>query len=315
MAGLACARALLARGATVRLFDKGRGPGGRMATRRVDGPSVRFDHGAQYFTAREPAFRAEIDRLIAVGAVARWEAEIARISADGGVGVLRPEPRFVGMPGMNGVIKGLAEGLDVQWGAQVTTLHREGEWRLKLADSSEHGPFAAVVLAVPAEQAVALLRPHDEKLAAEAVGARTAPCWAGMFAYAAPVACPFDAVSFAEHPVLSFAALNSAKPGRDQNQVAWIAHATPAWSRAHLGLKPEEIAPQLLAALSSFFDQPPEPIFTAAHRWRYAMVETPVGTPYGWNETLRLGAVGDWRLGARVELAWRSGHELGAALT
>ena len=68
MAGLSCATRLAALGHEIALFDKGRGPGGRMATRRVeaDGTMLRFDHGAQYFTARDPRF---------VEQVARWERE------------------------------------------------------------------------------------------------------------------------------------------------------------------------------------------------------------------------------------------------
>ena len=56
LAGLSCAQALRAGGADVQLFDKGRGVGGRMATRRVDTPlgPATFDHGAQFLTAHDP---------------------------------------------------------------------------------------------------------------------------------------------------------------------------------------------------------------------------------------------------------------------
>ncbi|MGA8880775.1 MAG: FAD-dependent oxidoreductase, partial [Azonexus sp.] len=50
IAGLSCATALQQAGLKVSLFDKGRGPGGRMSTRRGD--DWQCDHGAQYFTAR-----------------------------------------------------------------------------------------------------------------------------------------------------------------------------------------------------------------------------------------------------------------------
>lgn len=36
MAGLSCAQALRRQGHAVVLFDKGRGPGGRMSSRRID---------------------------------------------------------------------------------------------------------------------------------------------------------------------------------------------------------------------------------------------------------------------------------------
>lgn len=39
----------------VTIFDKSRGIGGRMATRRVD--NYHFDHGAQFFTAKSEEFK------------------------------------------------------------------------------------------------------------------------------------------------------------------------------------------------------------------------------------------------------------------
>ena len=44
--------------------DKGRGVGGRMATRKIGGNY--FDYGAQFFTVRDSRFRE---------AVARWESD------------------------------------------------------------------------------------------------------------------------------------------------------------------------------------------------------------------------------------------------
>lgn len=74
IAGLSCAEMLQAAGHAVRVFDKGRGAGGRMATRRVPTPSgdVTFDHGAQYFTTRNPAFAAAVTDWQASGVVAPW---------------------------------------------------------------------------------------------------------------------------------------------------------------------------------------------------------------------------------------------------
>ena len=50
LAGLSCATALQAAGVVVRVYEKSRGPAGRMSTRRGDG--WQCDHGAQYFTVR-----------------------------------------------------------------------------------------------------------------------------------------------------------------------------------------------------------------------------------------------------------------------
>ena len=49
IAGLSCALRLQGGDHHVTLFDKGRGAGGRMSTRRVETPAgtAAFDHGAQ----------------------------------------------------------------------------------------------------------------------------------------------------------------------------------------------------------------------------------------------------------------------------
>ena len=64
IAGLSCALRLQDAEHDVTLFDKGRRPGGRMASKRVTamGPSFAFDYGAQHLTARDPDFVAQVAR-------------------------------------------------------------------------------------------------------------------------------------------------------------------------------------------------------------------------------------------------------------
>jgi monoamine oxidase len=63
IAGLSCADRLTSFGHEVCLFDKGRGPGGRMSTRRVEveGHTLSFDHGAQYFTRHSCANQSAVE--------------------------------------------------------------------------------------------------------------------------------------------------------------------------------------------------------------------------------------------------------------
>ena len=65
MAGLTAAHSLREAGADSILLDKGRKPGGRMATRSVG--TARFDHGAQHFGARDPQFRFVVDEWSTAG--------------------------------------------------------------------------------------------------------------------------------------------------------------------------------------------------------------------------------------------------------
>lgn len=111
IAGLACANRLVACGHEVKVYDKGRGVGGRAATRRirVGESDLRFDPGAQFFTARDPAFRSLVDRLVSAGAIAIYPNTVTSITTNERA-LLPDEPRFVGTPGMSGMAKALAEG-------------------------------------------------------------------------------------------------------------------------------------------------------------------------------------------------------------
>ena len=119
ISGLSCADRLLRRSHVVRLFDKGRGPGGRMSTRRVEvqGRTVSFDHGAQYFTVRDATFAQQVDEWEQEGAVARW--------LDAG------RDAWVGVPGMNAPVKSMATRHEIAWATNITGLERHaGTWAL-----------------------------------------------------------------------------------------------------------------------------------------------------------------------------------------
>ena len=113
LAGLSCAQALLRAGHTVHVFDKARGPSGRMSTRRAEdahGP-WQCDHGAQYFTARNAAFRTEVARWQQAGVAALWDARLASFDGSSWSTPETPLERFVGAPRMTSPAAWLLQAL------------------------------------------------------------------------------------------------------------------------------------------------------------------------------------------------------------
>jgi renalase len=317
VAGLACARRLSETHCSVRLFDKGRSPGGRLATRRSDTPlgEAVFDHGAQYISARDPAFARAMECFGSARAAVLWEFD------EGMIEPTRTRPqRWVGTPGMSAIARHMAEGLAIKTSARVTRVYNDrGGWWLKV-DSAGHeqslneGPFDAVVLALPAEQAAPILAPIAPRLADEAAAARTMPCWAGLFAFERRFNAPFEVRRFGADAALSWIVRETSKPGRRRGPETWVVHASSAWSSANLELTTEQASDALFSAFRDVLPAAPEPTWRQAHRWRYAFVETPAPSPFAWDPDLRLGLCGDWRIGARVEAAWLSGDGLGAKM-
>lgn len=321
LSGLSCARVLADAGAHVTLFEKARGVGGRMSTRRADAGA--FDHGAQYFTAREPGFQALVAEACAAGTVAPWTGRIGQIGPPEGVVVaegaaISPSPgdRYVGVPGMSAFLRWLAADLTLSLETRVVRVARPGgaEGALHLSDEAgrDLGAFDRVVITVPPVQAVPLLTVAPA-LAARVAEARLAPCWAVMVGFDRPLDAPLDGAFFVGRPV-SWAARDSSKPGRAAGE-RWVVHGHWQWSEAHLEDQPEDAAEALLAA---FFEglgvAPVAPSFLATHRWRYALPVGPLPEDFLYDTTSGVGVCGDWCNGPRVEGAWLSGRALATAI-
>jgi predicted NAD/FAD-dependent oxidoreductase len=307
MAGLACARALQDVGLRPVVFDKGRSPGGRLATRRLDG-DIGFDHGAQYVTAHGEAFSTTLDGMIAEGAAAHWRPE-----ATGGIDPAA-ERWITGTPGMNALAKPLAAGLDLRVTCEVTAVEREtAGWRVRTAANAAGDCFDIVACTVPVPQARRLFGAvHDITQALDEV--TMAPCWALMLAFAGPAAGVPDVLQ-TDSETLSWLSRNNSKPGRYAAKECWVAHATADWSSRHLELEREPVAALLVDAVQRMLgDAMPKVGQAIAHRWRYARTVKALGRPClaSRDGTLFLG--GDWALGARVECAFDSGRAIAQAI-
>lgn len=309
MAGLLCARTLADHRFSVQVFDKGRGPGGRMATRRTG--DLAFDHGAQYFIARDPRFGRYVESWRSDGIVSEWQGRLGVLRAGEVVPKNDGLRRFVGTPGMSAVSRHLARSCNVRYGVRVGEVARQdGRWQLRSESGEELGTFDAVVLALPAPQAVPLLNAAPA-LAAQAAAVATTPCWAVMAAFAGAVDLPLDG-AFIHGSPLSWAARDGSKAGRPQRQAdgseCWVLHAGAEWSTAHLEDSPTDVAAALLDAFAAAVGKALPPVASAtAHRWRYALTATPAESQCLYDPSLRIGACGDWCGGARVEAAFLSG--------
>lgn len=299
IAGLACADRLRDAGHGITLFDKARGAGGRMSTRRAKTPrgDMAFDHGATHFTARSREFRSIVDHWHAQGLVAPWPVAGAHA--------------WVGTPSMNAPLKEQANAHDVRWSSPVTALTRDGEGWWVHIEAVRNGPHDAMVVAIPAEQAAPLLSLHDFDMARAAMSVRSHSSWSAMYLFAKPIDTLPDFIRGASP--ISYAVRNSAKPARAPGET-WVVQADWAWSEKHLTRDPARVCNLLLSALGEAGGTAmPEPLHADAHRWLFSQ---PSGRDPEllWNSDIRLGACGDWLSHGFVEYAWQSGAELGRTI-
>ncbi len=297
MAGLACGEALAAAGILATIFDKGRRPSGRLASRVIDvgGVAHSFDYGAQYMTARAPAFTERMRAWEAAGVAAPWPPA-------------GPDA-WVGTPSMDAPLAEMAGRLGVRWTAQVERIEPAADgWHLRVGDTVE-GPFDELVLALPAEQAGAMVASVSPALAALARANRSQPCWTGLLAFDRAMDVP---PLLHGDGVIDLAVRNSAKPGRADGE-AWTVHADAGWSARHLEASRDEIADRLADALATRIPGLSAPIHASAHRWRYAR-SAAAGLGHWRDAEAGLTACGDWLIAPRIESAWLSGTGAASAI-
>ncbi|MGD8679397.1 MAG: FAD-dependent oxidoreductase [Lysobacterales bacterium] len=303
LAGLTAARILDGQNCEVVVLDKGRGAGGRMSTRR-DG-ELRFDHGAQYFTVRDPRFMRDVFTWRDRGIVQAWQARIAVIGDGPAEALDSQQERFVALPGMSAVCSEIAGALpDCRFGWEARSARFEdGLWRVE-STAGEQVQADAVLLAVPPEQARALC--PGSALEAGLAGVRMLPCWAVMALFDQSLSTAWDA-AFVNQGPLSWVASQAAKPGRPAAH-AWVLHANPAWSLRHLEDEPQAVAERLLQAVVELHGaEAVRAKKSVAHRWRYAVAERPLEKGALFDSATRLAATGDWCHGSRVEGAFLGG--------
>jgi renalase len=307
VAGLVCARELVRMGLDVNLYDKGRAPGGRTATRLAK-PGFSYDHGAQYFTARDPRFRELTADWLARGVVAEWHSRVVRLEG-GAVIDTPPQPRYVGVPGMSAMAADLAAGLHIRTGTRITAATRgPAGWTIVTDDNEAVGPFDTLVVTIPAPQSQDLLGSHPFGAAA---AVRMSPCWAVMVAFESRFEVPWDG-AFVHGSPLAWVARNSSKPGRGGEADCWVLHADPDWSAAQLEAAPDDVAKELIVAFSSAVaERLPPHCYLVAHRWRYSHGSDPADRRMLFDCESGLVVCGDWLAGGRVEGAFLAG--VGAA--
>lgn len=268
VAGLIAARSM-AESFDVVVLDKGRGVGGRLATRRIGAAS--FDHGAQFITTHSAEFAAVVAGWEAAGVVRTWFT--GRIGAEG---IVEPDghTRFRGVTTMNAIAKHLAVGLDVRLSARVVALQAsDAGWLVQFEDGSEIEAHA-VVLTAPVPQAMDIVTAGGVTLceadsrALHAV--RYEPCLAVLATLdgASGLAEP-GAIAPASGPIAWMA--DNCPKGVSSVPAVTI-HASTEFSRLHLESSDEVVITELL--LAADLDAQPIDGQVQVQRWRYARPST-----------------------------------------
>jgi predicted NAD/FAD-dependent oxidoreductase len=324
VAGLAAAQELARAGHGVVVYEKSRGLGGRVTTRRVEGCAV--DHGAQLVKAPTPELAALVGAIPGAYDITRpvWIFE-AGGPIRAGDPAQNAEPKWTWPGGLSALGKQLGHGLDVRREQTVTALAGgPGAYTVRCGER-EDGPYAAVILTAPAPQTAAILERSTvdpairDTLLAALAPARYRLCLSVALAYRRRPERPWYAAVNVDraHPI-SWLACEHAKPGRAPDGLGLLlAQMAPGWTEANWDALPKgtyqgEALPPAAREVHRLVEELlgedlGAPLWADAHRWRYALCDAPCGAE-AVEGVAGLYVAGDMVAGqGRVHLAVESG--------
>jgi predicted NAD/FAD-dependent oxidoreductase len=300
----------------VLLLERAHGVGGRCATRRLDGQ--RIDHGPAFLHGRDPAFLAAL-AAVPVTPLPGWPSAVSGVGQPCQPEAFAPgERRLAFAEGVVAFPRHLASGLEVRLEVAVSAIEPDRGGLKVWTAPDQFLRAGVVVLAVAAEEALALLEPiasppPDVASARALLGlSRSQACLALLALYPESAPRPDWQVCYPESStVLQLASHDSSKrpaPAR----LALMLQAGPSWSRTHLEDPgwPEALLDE---AARLFGPWAARPASRYAHRWRHARSDRAselagpmlLSLPGGG----RLGVCGErFAPGGGVEAAWRSGQ-------
>ncbi len=302
LAGLTAATILTEKGKSAIVLDKGRGPGGRMSTRRMG--EARCDHGAQFFSTKTVDFQNFIKKAEAAGAVKNWTP--AHLDDD--------HSRWIGTNGMNSLPKFLAKNLTVKTSLRVVRLEQKNGW-MAHTESGDQFSARALVIAIPAPQALDLLKNSGLDLPEALVALRQIeyyPCLAVLARLDRESALPAPGSLAFENQAIAWMADNFQK-GISPEPTLTI-HASPAFSQEHLDGDLQAAGAKLLTLAKPQLGDA-EVLDFQVHRWRYSLPFRRFPEPFFKAETefpLLFG--GDGFGTGNVEGAFLSGLAIGKAI-
>ena len=296
IAGLMAAQTLVKNSHDVVVVDKGRSPGGRLATRRIDDATL--DHGAQFFTVRDPLFKSHVEKWIASGVVTEWcrGFDSATQNNDG-------FPRYRGVRGMTDIAKHLANGLDVRCNTLAFSIARgtTSKWQLKIDDGSVLDADA-IIVTCPLPQAYALLVTAGIELPEPMLRTeydRTI-CLLAVLNQSSAIANPGGLQN--PDDTFSFVADNAVKG--ISSAVALTLHANPQFSLEHWDAPPQDVHDLLLKQAKPWIGDATV-VTSQVKKWRLATPLTIWPERHWANEMIVLA--GDAFGGPKIEGAALSG--------
>ena len=294
----------------VEVFEKSRGVGGRMSTRKET--SFIFDHGAQFFKIKTPDFKNYLSESFSQQIIQPWNFRLAYFDGQNlrKIKFIKDEDKFyVGVPNMNSIVKHLSKKCNVILNTKIERIINENDkWNLYDQNKKSYGSYDLVVLSLPAQQSLKLITkkvsfyPLIEKI-------KMKGCFSLMVGMSEPLNLDYDA-ALIENEDIAWFAVNNSKPFR-MNNYCLLINSSYEYASKNINTSKDKVLKHLLNISSEFINYDlSKSNMIKIHKWRYVEAKCSPKENYFIDHKEKVAACGDWFINSRVEGAFLSANEL-----
>ncbi len=274
MSGLIAGNILQKQGKKVTIIDKGRGIGGRLATRRIhhaDQITGVFDYGMQFFAVQDPLFQQWVDQWLLEGVITEWSNQLSDAQT----------PCYRGKNSNRSLGQYLAQDLDVHLQTRGITITRDDVGWIVETETGQSFERDSLIMTPPVPQSLSLLEnsdiplPSSIKSRLEGVSYHSCTTILALLEQISLIPEP-GWLKPSDSPI--WAISSNHKKGISPQGFAVTIHSTPEFSDANWNTEEAVIAEKLFNAASHWLGS--TVIDYQVHRWRYSHPKTVYGEEF-----------------------------------
>lgn len=300
ISGASCAGVLAEAGWDVDIFDKARGAGGRLSSRRMEDGWASL--GSPFISAKRDPFRSQLREWVRQGWLEAVRGNIMKGRATVSWTEAQLQNHYRPLIEPSQLVRNLMGHARLHTETRVAKLEPR---TIVLQNGEVHGDFDCVVCSVPTPQAIPLLESLPRLQERLHTDTQYHPVWSFIMHWEGGPAA--DVIQFDDE------LLNLAVRQADGEGV-WAVHSTHLFAETYLGASKEEASTRAASALMGLLALPWPVEVEAAHLWKLAVPAHAQGGFWLSDRENRVALIGDGIAGAGVERAWESGTRLAKAL-
>lgn len=298
ISGLSSAHYLANKGFDVTILDKGKYPGGRISTRRIE--KFIFNHGAQFLTAKSEKFREVCQKAQDDGVLKKW------ITQEG-------KNVFIGFPDMREFCLWLAKGLNIY---QSTTVNKiKFNTKIEIYTYQKIFSCDGIILTPPALQTSDLIKELDTWLSKKILKVSYFPCFSLMLGLNKKIE---NQLNITKNNFFDWIISENYKVNNFTLDNCLTLHSSEDYAKKNINADKTQVLDELILEFCRIYNfKKTDFIYKNIHKWRFSKVENPFDVKESKvSKKLPLAISGDWcpptlgnyvGKGQRIEDAFISG--------